>query len=213
RGFDCRPDLVAARAGGVSPTEHFRGRGGEERDDDDDDDDDGGGGGLPPQIWIDSLMHDPDLLEFTLRKLGPRGASRVLLGSDYPFPLGEVPVAGKMLIEDERLGRFMTWADRARVLAGNAIRFLRLGREFEERFEERWARFQSTRQQLRVGDEQLLKHEDGGGRDAGWRHRDSAIDLDGEEQLDGGGDGKRALVFGNGKLGPSPEGSSVALDV
>ncbi|KAL2168885.1 hypothetical protein VTG60DRAFT_6720 [Thermothelomyces hinnuleus] len=154
-------------------------------------------------------MHDPDLMEFTLRKLGPHGATRILLGSDYPFPLGEVPVAGKMLTEDEQLGRFMTWADRARVLAGNAIRFLKLGRDFEERFEERWTRFQSARQ-LPAGDEQQSK--ENGGRD-GLRHRDSAIDLDGEEQLDGEDDGKRGSVLVNGKLDRSPESISAALDV
>ncbi|KAL2154617.1 hypothetical protein VTH82DRAFT_3293 [Thermothelomyces myriococcoides] len=215
RGFDCRPDLVATRACGVTPTEHFRGDyhrrchpGGDQED----------GHHHPdhllpsPQIWIDSLMHDPDLMEFTLRKLGPDGTSRILLGSDYPFPLGEVPVAGKMLIEDDRLGRFMTWADRARVLGGNAIRFLKLGRDFEERFEDRWMRFQNARQQQRlpVGDE-MLNTDGVGGRD-GWRHRDSAIELDEEEQFNGEeDDNKRKPVSLNGKLGSAPESVSIAL--
>ncbi|GAB1310634.1 2-amino-3-carboxymuconate-6-semialdehyde decarboxylase [Madurella fahalii] len=120
-GFDCRPDLVATKACGVTPTAHFRG-----------------------DIWIDSLMHDPDLLEYVLRKLGPGGAGRIVLGSDYPFPLGEVPVAGKMLIEDERIQKFMSWEERAGVLARNAIRFLKLGREFEDRFEKRLKMVEST---------------------------------------------------------------------
>ncbi|KAK0632661.1 hypothetical protein B0T14DRAFT_533051 [Immersiella caudata] len=124
KGFDCRPDLVAGKACGVTPTEHFEGRFGEK----------GTGEG---QIWIDSLMHDPDLLEFVLKKMGPGGASRIVLGSDYPFPLGEVPIAGKMLLEDERVRSFMSWEERAGVLAKNAIRFLSLGKEFEERYETR----------------------------------------------------------------------------
>lgn len=136
-GFDCRPDLVATRACGVTPTQHFRGdvsasSGGVEA---------GGGHG---QIWIDSLMHDPDLLEYVLRKLGPGGAERIVLGSDYPFPLGEVPVAGKMLIEDERIRKFMSWEERAGVLAKNAIRFLKLGKAFEDRFEKRLRMVEST---------------------------------------------------------------------
>lgn len=122
-GFDCRPDLVATKACGVTPTAHLEGKTPEKH-----------GEG---QIWIDSLMHDPDLLEYVLRKMGPGGASRIVLGSDYPFPLGEVPVAGKMLLEDERVRLFMSWEERAGVLAKNAIRFLNLGSEFQDRFERR----------------------------------------------------------------------------
>lgn len=119
-GYECRPDLVAVDAEGVAPVEHFSGRGqGQEQ------------GG---QIFIDSLMHDTDLLEFTLRKLGRGGSARVLLGSDYPFPLGEVPVAGKMVMGEERV---LKWEEKAGVLGRNTINFLRLGRVFEEKFEER----------------------------------------------------------------------------
>ncbi|KAK3300619.1 uncharacterized protein B0H64DRAFT_381337 [Chaetomium fimeti] len=149
-GFDCRPDLVATNACGLEA-----GQG---------------------QIWIDSLLHDPDLMEYVIRKLGPGGADRIVLGSDYPFPLGEVPVAGKMLTEDEKLGRFMSWQKRAGVLARNAIRFLKLGREFEDRFEERLRQFAAAH--VPSPDEQI--------KDAswdGWRHRDSAIDLDEGEDL------------------------------
>ncbi|KAJ4297341.1 hypothetical protein N0V88_004259 [Collariella sp. IMI 366227] len=124
------------------------------------------------QIWIDSLLHDPDLMGYVLRKLGPGGASRIVLGSDYPFPLGEVPVAGKMLMENEQLEQFMSWKERAGVLARNAIHFLNLGKEFENRFEKRFRQFEIARSDA-VG---LAD----GQRD-GWRHRDSAIELDEED--------------------------------
>ncbi|KAL2137293.1 hypothetical protein VTI74DRAFT_5024 [Chaetomium olivicolor] len=155
-GFDCRPDLVATKACGVTPTERFRGE----------------ASGVEPgqaQIWIDSLLHDPDLMDYVIRKLGPGGADRIVLGSDYPFPLGEVPVAGKMLIEDEQLERFMSWKERAGVLARNAIRFLNLGKQFEDKFEKRLRQFEAARSERAALADGL--------RD-GWRHRDSAIELD-----------------------------------
>lgn len=117
-GFDCRPDLVAHSAGGITPTQHLA---------------------SGSNIWIDSLVHDPDLLEYVLRKIP---SANMVLGSDYPFPLGEVPTAGEMLIGSKRLDGFMTWEERAGVLAGNAIRLLRLGDEFQGRFETRLAEFQ-----------------------------------------------------------------------
>lgn len=139
-GFDCRPDLVAHAAGGVTPTAHLSGG---------------------ANIWIDSLVHDPDLLEYVLRKVP---AANVVLGSDYPFPLGEVPTAGEMLIgtagkaageggEGEGAGEprrgldgFLSWDQRAGILAGNAIRLLRLDGAFQERFETRLAEFRKRTQ-------------------------------------------------------------------
>ncbi|KAK4156137.1 hypothetical protein C8A00DRAFT_30948 [Chaetomidium leptoderma] len=190
-GFDCRPDLVATRACGVTPTEHFRGEAPSASSPDL-----GLEAGGRGQIWIDSLLHDPDLMEYVLRKLGPGGAQRIILGSDYPFPLGEVPVAGKMLTEDERLGRFMSWEERAGILARNAIRFLKLGQDFEERFEKRLRAFEAARSPL--ADEEVEE----GGWD-GWRHRDSAVDLDGEEELNG----KPRPVLSDGGRSPGSVGS------
>ncbi|KAE8165136.1 hypothetical protein BDV40DRAFT_258786 [Aspergillus tamarii] len=101
-GYDCRPDLVATDAGGVTPTEHATVR---------------------DNIWIDSLTHDVDLLEFLVKKVG---AHRIVMGSDYPFPLGEVPEAGRMIARDKRLEKFLSCEQRADMLAGNALRFLNL---------------------------------------------------------------------------------------
>lgn len=118
-GFDCRPDLVAAEAEGVSPTEHLT-RGW--------------------NIWIDSLVHDVDLLEFLCRKIDKR---RILMGSDYPFPLGEMPEPGRMLATEDELSRFLSWRERADMLATNTLAFFALENDprwLEER-ESRLRRF------------------------------------------------------------------------
>jgi len=60
-GFEARPDLVA-----VDNPVHPRAYLG--------------------RFWVDSLVHDADTLRALLRLFGN---SRVMLGSDYPFPLGE----------------------------------------------------------------------------------------------------------------------------
>ncbi|KAF7586660.1 hypothetical protein BBP40_008509 [Aspergillus hancockii] len=119
-GYDCRPDLVATDAGGITPTEHVTVR---------------------ENIWIDSLTHDADLLEYLVKKVG---AQRVVMGSDYPFPLGEVPEAGRMIARDERLEGFLSWRERADMLAGNALRFLGLDADEKWRalMERRWRAFE-----------------------------------------------------------------------
>ncbi|RMJ28777.1 Amidohydrolase [Aspergillus sp. HF37] len=118
-GYDCRQDLVAADSRGIAPSDHVA---------------------LNKNIWIDSLVHDPDLLEFLVKKIGSR---RLVMGSDYPFPLGEVPEAGRMLAKDPALGGFLSWRERAEVLAGNALRFLNLhtDRKWVDLFEARWRKF------------------------------------------------------------------------
>lgn len=120
-GFNCRPDLVAHSAGGITPTQHLA---------------------SGNNIWIDSLVHDADLLDYILRKIP---SANMVLGSDYPFPLGEVPTAGDMLIgngeQGKKLDKFMSWDQRAGVLAGNAIRLLNLDDRFQQRYEERLSAF------------------------------------------------------------------------
>jgi aminocarboxymuconate-semialdehyde decarboxylase len=133
-GYDCRPDLLAGEAGGVSPSDHMS-RGG---------------------FWVDSLVHDPDLLEFLCKKIG---SNRIVMGSDYPFPLGgeytlrisgwnpadnnaEVPMAGKMLCSEKQLGKFLTWRERANMLAGNAIALFNMGPSFQTTFQNRLSVFE-----------------------------------------------------------------------
>jgi len=67
-GFQARPDLVAVD--NPHPPSKYLGR-----------------------FYLDSLTHDPELLR---RLIGLVGADRVALGTDYPFPLGEL-VPGAMI--------------------------------------------------------------------------------------------------------------------
>ncbi|KAK4623805.1 2-amino-3-carboxymuconate-6-semialdehyde decarboxylase [Fulvia fulva] len=104
-GYGCRPDLVATDAANVTPTEHLCDR---------------------DNIWVDSLVHDPDLLEYLVKKMGP---DRIVMGSDFSFPLGEMPEAGNMLAADDHLSSFLCRQDRAKMLSSNALRFLDLDRD------------------------------------------------------------------------------------
>jgi aminocarboxymuconate-semialdehyde decarboxylase len=69
-GFNCRPDLVALD-NNINPREYLG------------------------KFWIDSLVHDPVMLDFVV---GMFGANRIALGTDYPFPLGELQ-PGKLIKE------------------------------------------------------------------------------------------------------------------
>ena len=61
-GFDVRPDLCAVD-NKVDPKDYLG------------------------KFWVDSLVHDPDALDFLIKKVGE---SKIALGTDYPFPLGEL---------------------------------------------------------------------------------------------------------------------------
>ncbi len=69
-GFDCRPDLVA-----IDNPNHPRNYIG--------------------KFWVDSITHDPLIMEYILKM---QGSKRVTLGSDYPFPLGDLEI-GKFIEE------------------------------------------------------------------------------------------------------------------
>jgi len=73
QGFDCRPDLVALD-NPVDPKSYLG------------------------KFWVDSITHDALMLEYVLKL---QGSNRVTLGSDYPFPLGDLEI-GKF-IEDMTL--------------------------------------------------------------------------------------------------------------
>jgi len=69
------------------------------------------------RIWTDSLVHDDRALEFLVSIVGK---NRILLGSDYPFPLGEIDREGKIVEQ----ATFLTDQDKADILANNVFSFV-----------------------------------------------------------------------------------------
>lgn len=67
---------------------------------------------------VDSVVFDPRALRTLVDTLG---VGNVMVGSDYPYPLGERPV-GQVVRDAD----FLSEADRARILRGNAETFLAL---------------------------------------------------------------------------------------
>ena len=63
-GFNCRPDLVAID-NNVNPRDYVG------------------------KFWVDCITHDIDLLKYILNL---QGSKKVCLGSDYPFPLGDLEI-------------------------------------------------------------------------------------------------------------------------
>jgi aminocarboxymuconate-semialdehyde decarboxylase len=89
-GFESRPDLVAVD--NPVPPRAYLGR-----------------------FWVDSLVHDPDMLRLIVKLFGE---DRVMLGSDYPFPLGESE-PGALIRSVPELA-----ATHERLLGENALRWL-----------------------------------------------------------------------------------------
>lgn len=71
-GFECRPDLVAID-NPVDPATYLG------------------------KFWVDSITHDLAMLKYVIEMVG---AKRVTLGSDYPFPLGDLEI-GKFIEESD----------------------------------------------------------------------------------------------------------------
>lgn len=77
----------------------------------------------PPSSYVgrfsvDSVVFDPSALRLLVDVLG---APNIMLGSDYPYPLGERPV-GQVV----RKAQFLSGAERELLLGGNAAKFLSL---------------------------------------------------------------------------------------
>lgn len=84
----------------------------------------------PPREWLgkimtDSLVHDKDALSFLVKVMGE---DQVVLGSDYPFPLGEHH-PGKLITEMENFSD----NQKDKLLAQNAVRFLGIDRSYYEK--------------------------------------------------------------------------------
>ena len=72
------------------------------------------------RFWIDALVHDPAILNLVVDQMG---ADRVAMGTDYPFPLGEL-VPGELI-------RSMPYdgATKQKLLGGAALEWLGARRE------------------------------------------------------------------------------------
>lgn len=95
-GYNVRPDLCAVD-NDVNPREYLG------------------------KFFIDSLVHDPQVLSYLIDLIG---ANRIALGTDYPFPLGELE-PGKLIESMSNIDE----ATRAMLLAGAALEWLNLGRD------------------------------------------------------------------------------------
>lgn len=97
-GFNVRPDLCAVD-NSVNPREYLG------------------------KFWLDSLVHDDLMLEYLVKLVG---ADKIALGTDYPFPLGELE-PGKLIessmFDDE---------SKAKMLHGSALKWLGLDQDFFE---------------------------------------------------------------------------------
>lgn len=62
------------------------------------------------QIYLDSLVHDPDALRFNVSKVG---TEHIIMGTDYPFPLGEIDRPGGIIEDvfgnDQEIFENMMW--------------------------------------------------------------------------------------------------------
>ncbi|RMF21335.1 MAG: amidohydrolase, partial [Bacteroidetes bacterium] len=91
-GFNCRPDLVAVD-NPVNPRRYLG------------------------HFWVDCITHDIKMLRFILDLVGE---DKVTLGSDYPFPLGDLTI-----------GRFIEESDlpettRRKIFSQNTLEWLGL---------------------------------------------------------------------------------------
>lgn len=75
------------------------------------------------QFWLDSLVHDPKMLEYIVDLVGSK---RVCLGTDYPFPLGELEPGE--LIKSSSFGREI----KEDMLNRSALEWLRMDKSFFE---------------------------------------------------------------------------------
>jgi aminocarboxymuconate-semialdehyde decarboxylase len=91
-GYNCRPDLVAVD--NAKPPSDYLGH-----------------------FWVDCITHDPRLLHYILAMVGDQ---KVTLGSDYPFPLGDLEIGA--FIEDMGLSE----QSRARIYHQNTLDWLKL---------------------------------------------------------------------------------------
>jgi aminocarboxymuconate-semialdehyde decarboxylase len=95
-GFNVRPDLVAID-NNVNPRTYLN------------------------RFYLDTLVHDPMMLDYLVKLMG---ADQLALGTDYPFPLGELQ-PGKLIAS-------MPYSDsvKERMLSGSALEWLSMKKDF-----------------------------------------------------------------------------------
>jgi aminocarboxymuconate-semialdehyde decarboxylase len=94
-GYNCRPDLVAID-NPINPREYLG------------------------KFWVDSITHDLDALKYILKL---QGSNRVCLGSDYPFPLGDLEI-GKFIEESD-----LSSIDKANIFHNSTLEWLDLDKK------------------------------------------------------------------------------------
>ncbi len=94
-GYNCRPDLVAID-NPINPREYLG------------------------KFWVDSITHDLDALKYILKL---QGSNRVCLGSDYPFPLGDLEI-GKFIEESD-----LSASDKANIFHNSTLEWLDLDKK------------------------------------------------------------------------------------
>ncbi|PVV00140.1 hypothetical protein BB559_000083 [Furculomyces boomerangus] len=92
-GYDCRPDIVATGCK-IHPSEFIS------------------------KLYFDSLVHDENALKLMVDSVG---TNKILLGSDYPFPLGEQE-PGKLVEKCE----WLTEDQKRDILGLNALKLFKL---------------------------------------------------------------------------------------
>lgn len=93
-GFNCRPDLVAID-NDVNPRDYVG------------------------KFWVDCITHDIDALKYILKM---QGSKRVCLGSDYPFPLGDLEI-GKFIEESD-----LSTQDKENIFSNSTLEWLNLNK-------------------------------------------------------------------------------------
>ncbi len=71
------------------------------------------------QFWLDSLVHDPKMLRFAAELVG---TNRISLGTDYPFPLGELD-PGQLILSSN-----FNEQEKAMMLGDSALEWLNMKR-------------------------------------------------------------------------------------
>ena len=79
-------------------------------------------------IWTDSIVHDSRALEHLV---GVIGDERVIFGTDYPFPLGEVTGSAEGIYPGVCIDETESLSDdlRTRLFSDNCLEFLGVKRE------------------------------------------------------------------------------------